>query len=377
MIVLPDFQTLQSNLSSCSSTDVENALRTEHRSLDDLCALLSPAADPFLPQLAGLSKKITLQRFGRTTQLYGPIYLSNYCTNSCAYCGFSANNRIFRRCLTQDEAAAEAEILHHRGYNHILLVSGEANNAVDVDYLETLAIRLRDKFSSISIEVQPLTCSEYKRLFTAGITAVAVYQETYDRSLYERVHLSGKKCNFDYRLDTPTRIGTAGMREIGIGALLGLGDWRAEGMALGYHLSWLQKRFWQTSFTISFPRLRPAAGEFEPLVQVSERDLSHLIFALRIFDPDIGLLLSTREEARFRDGMLGLGPTRYSAGSCTAPGGYSNPNQPGEQFSVGDHRTLAEVCATIRAHGLDPVYKDWDPVFQQAKTQDFYDKERL
>jgi 2-iminoacetate synthase len=366
MLTIPDFQSLREGLTSCTNADVEQALRAQHHTLDDLRALLSPAADSFLPELAALSRKITLQRFGRTTQLYAPIYLSNFCTNRCAYCGFSATNRIARRCLTLDEAENEADILHQRGFNHILLVSGESQNTLDVDYLEALAFNLRDKFASISIEVQPLSLPEYKRLFAAGINAVAVYQETYDRPLYDRVHLAGKKCDFDYRLDTPTRAGMAGMREIGIGALLGLGDWRAEGMALGHHLFWLRKKFWQTAFTVSFPRLRPAAGRFEPLADVTERDLSHLIFALRIFDPDVGLLLSTREEARFRDGMLGLGPTRYSAGSCTAPGGYANPDQKGEQFSVGDHRTLTEVCETIRARGLDPVCKDWDPIFQQA-----------
>jgi 2-iminoacetate synthase len=366
MLTIPDSQILLERLRSCSATDVERALTAQHHTIDDLSALLSPAADTYLPQLAALSKQITLQRFGRTTQLYAPIYLSNYCTNRCAYCGFSARNRITRRCLTLEEAENETEILHQRGFNHILLVSGEASHRVDVDYLEALAFRLRDTFASISIEVQPLSCPEYKRLFAAGITTMAVYQETYDRSLYDRVHLAGKKCDFDYRLDTPTRAGMAGIREIGIGALLGLGDWRIEGLALGHHLAWLRKNFWRTAFTVSFPRLRPAAGQFAPLTNVTERNLSQLIFALRIFDPDVGLLLSTREEARFRDGMLGLGPTRYSAGSCTAPGGYANPDQEGEQFSVGDHRTLAEVCETIRAHGLDPVCKDWDPVFQQA-----------
>jgi len=367
MLTIPDFQILKTNLASCTANDVKRALAVKRPTMTDLCALLSPASNAFLPQLAALSKKLTLQRFGKTTQLYGPIYLSNYCTNRCAYCGFSANNRIRRRCLTLDEAEIEADILHKRGFKHILLVSGEAKNAVDVEYLETLARRLRRRFASLSIEIQPLSSREYRRLFAAGIASVAVYQETYDPPLYDRVHLAGKKCDFNYRLHTPTRAAEAGMREIGIGALLGLGDWRAEGMALGYHLAWLRKKFWKTAFTVSFPRLRPAAGEFEPFEIVSERDLSHLIFALRIFDPDVGLLLSTREEARFRDGMLGLGPTRYSAGSCTAPGGYSNPEQEGEQFSVGDHRSLAEVCATIRAHGLDPVYKDWDPVFQEAE----------
>ncbi len=245
------------------------------------------------------------------------------------------------------------------------MVTGEAPAALGVDYLAELARRLRDRFAALSIEVQPLTTADYRRLFEAGITAVAVYQESYDRATYDQVHLAGAKRDYDQRLDVPARAAAAGMREVGLGALLGLADWRCEGLALGLHLAWLRRRFWQTGFTISFPRLRPAAGDFAPSAPVSERDLAQLIFALRLFDPDAGLLLSTREDARFRDGMLGLGPTRYSAGSCTAPGGYGAPNTGGEQFSVGDHRSIDEVLAAVRARGLDPVSKDWDPVFQR------------
>jgi 2-iminoacetate synthase len=315
--------------------------------------------------MARRSSLLTAQRFGKTTQLYAPIYLSNYCTNRCAYCGFSADNRIARRCLSFDEAENEADILHQRGFQHILLVSGEAESAVDTDYLKELALRLRGRFAAVSIEVQPLSTDDYRRLFKAGITAVAVYQETYDPEMYKQVHLSGKKSDYDYRLETPARVAAAGMREVGIGALLGLTDWRAEGLAIGLHLAWLRKNFWSTAFTVSFPRLRPAAGEFEPLEIVSEKNLSQLIFALRLFDPDVGLILSTREEARYRDGMLGLGPTRYSAGSCTSPGGYSNPGETdGEQFSVGDERTVEEVTQAISAKGYDPVSKDWDSAFQ-------------
>ncbi len=365
MFTLPDFQTLSQTVRRPTATDVEQALATRHPGIHDLAALISPAAEPFLSEMAQRSALITARRFGKTTQLYAPIYLSNYCTNRCAYCGFAANNRIARRVLSFDEAEAEAEILHRRGFQHILLVSGEAESAVDVDYLETIALRLRGKFAAVSIEVQPLSTVDYARLFAAGITAVAVYQETYDPELYKQVHLSGKKTDYHYRLETPARAAAAGMREVGIGALLGLHDWRAEGLAIGLHLAWLRKHFWSTAFTVSFPRLRPAAGAFEPLVVVSEKNLSQLIFALRIFDPDVGLLLSTREEARYRDGMLGLGPTRYSAGSCTAPGGYSNPGETdGEQFSVGDERTVEEVTLAIVAKGFDPVSKDWDSAFQ-------------
>lgn len=366
MYTSPDFDTIQQWITRASEKDVQAALCKRKQKIDiyDLAALLSPAAENFLPQMAAHAGNITQQRFGKITQIYAPLYVSNYCTNRCAYCGFSANNKISRRKLTMEEAEKEAQILADRGFQHILLVTGEAPKVVGVDYLEELALRLKDRFAALSIEVQPLEQDEYHRLFKAGITAVAVYQETYDRTVYDKVHLSGKKCDFDFRLDTPARAAAAGMREIGIGSLLGLSDWRAEGLALALHLQWLRKQFWRTSFTISFPRLRPAAGGFDPLIPANERNLSQLIFALRMFDHDVGLVLSTREEARFRDGMIGLGPTRYSAGSCTAPGGYANPELEGEQFSVGDHRNITEVSNALIAKGFDPVYKDWDKEFQ-------------
>lgn len=364
MLAIPPFDQLQELIHSAGNEAVERSLRAYQLSINDLAALLSPAADNYLESMAARSADITSLRFGRTTQIYAPLYVSNFCINRCSYCGFSADNKIERRILSLDEAEAEAMILHRRGFNHILLVSGEAPAKLGVEYLEKLALRLRDRFAAISIEVQPLAAEEYARLFSAGITGVAIYQETYDREIYKQVHLSGQKCDFDFRLETPARAAASGMREVGIGALLGLSDWRAEGLTLGMHLAWLRKNFWRTALTVSFPRLRPAAGEFQPLHDVTERDLSHLIFALRIFDPDVGIILSTREEARYRNGMIGLGPTRYSAGSCTAPGGYSDPERSGEQFAIGDHRTINEVCAAIRAKGYDPVRKDWDAGFQ-------------
>jgi len=362
------FQDLQEQLSEVTKGRVREALAKPVCSFADLVALLSPVAEPFLPQMAARSRELTALRFGRTTQIYAPLYLSSFCVNRCAYCGFAADNKIPRRMLSVREAEQEAEILRERGFQHVLLVTGEAPAKAGVAYLEEVARRLKNKFAALSIEVQPLEQDEYGRLFTAGITAVAVYQETYDRQVYDQVHLAGKKCDYDFRLATPARAAAAGMREIGIGALLGLADWRCEGLVLGMHLAWLRKHFWKTNFTVSFPRLRPAAGEFEPMVEVSEKNLSQLIFALRIFDPDVGLILSTREEARYRDGMLGLGPTRYSAGSCTAPGGYSSDEHDGEQFSVGDHRSIREVCSAIADKGFDPVCKDWDKEFQVAHS---------
>ena len=184
--------------------------------------------------------------------------------------------------------------------------------------------------------------------------------------MYDQVHFAGQKSDFDYRLEVPAKVAGDGMREVGIGALLGLAQWRLEGLSLGMHLAWLRKHFWRTALTVSFPRLRPAEGGFQPLTEVGEAELSQLLFALRIFDPDVGLVLSTREEARYRDGMIGLAPTRYSAGSCTAPGGYANPDKSGEQFSIGDQRSIQEVCADIVRKGYDPVRKDWDATFQDV-----------
>lgn len=366
MFVPPSFDILQRRISSCSAVDVQRALAASRIDADGLTALLSPAASPFLPQMAARSAAITRQRFGRTIQLYAPLYVSSYCFNRCQYCGFSADNAITRRVLSLDEAEAEAMLLQGRGFEHILLVAGEAPAKMGVGYLEDLARRLRGRFASLSIEVQPLSTEEYARLFAAGITSVAIYQETYNRQVYDEVHLAGLKKDYDRRLDIPGRVAAAGMREVGLGTLLGLADWRAEGLAMGMHLAWLRKHYWRTGVTVSFPRLRPAAGGFEPRVVVSEHNLAQLIFALRLFDPDVGLIVSTREEARFRDGMIGLGPTRYSAGSCTAPGGYANPDPDGEQFSIGDHRSIDEVAAAISAKGHDPVRKDWDAAFQST-----------
>jgi len=365
---LPDFSKLQEMVYSCGTDDVLNAMHRSKLGIHDLAALISPAASAYLPEMAKRSATITTQRFGRTIQIYAPIYVSNFCINRCAYCGFSTGNKIKRRLLSIDEAVKEAEILRERGFLHILLVAGEAPEKAGVDYFEKLALRLRDKFAAISIEIQPLEQGEYVRLFKAGVTSVAVYQETYDRKLYPTLHLSGKKSDYDFRLATPDRAAAAGMREVGIGALLGLSDWRGEGLALGMHLAWLRKYYWRTALTVSFPRLQPAAGGFKALQPVGEREMTQLIFALRLFDANAGLLISTREEARYRDGMLGLGPTRYSAGSCTAPGGYAEEAEATEQFEVDDHRSITEVCNVIKSRGLDPVTKDWDAGFQMANA---------
>jgi len=345
--------------------DVERAL-AKHGQLDieDFMALVSPVAAKYLEPMAKKSRELTLRRFGRATQLYVPIYLSNECTNNCVYCGFSADNDIPRKTLTANEILSEADVVRGWGFEHVLLVTGEDVRHVDVDYLESAVKLLRPLFAQISLEVQPLSVEEYARLAAAGVTAVYVYQETYHRETYKDFHHKGKKTIFDWRVNTPDRLGEAGARKIGLGCLIGLEDWRTDSTFLATHLRYLEQRYWRARYSIAFPRLRPHAGEFEPRVVQTDKELAQLIWAYRIFDPDIELSLSTREAPKFRDQMLTLGVTNISAASRTDPGGYSSDDHSLEQFAVHDDRSAEEVAQAIHAQGYEPVWKDWDAVLE-------------
>lgn len=340
---------------------VDRALTADRPDLFDFAALISPAAAGRLEDLAQLSRRICERRFGRTVQLYAPLYVSNECVETCTYCSFSRPNPIARRTLTVEEVVAEADLLRARGFRHLLLVSGEHPRHVSPDYMENVIRALAPSFPSLAVEVQPQTVDVYRRWVRAGCDGLVVYQETYDRAAYASVHLAGKKRDYDWRLETPTRGADAGMRRIGIGALLGLADWRFEAVHLAAHARFLARRHWRAFATVSFPRLRPAEyADSRPRHPVSDRDLAQLVCATRIFQPDAGLVLSTRESPEFRDGMLGLGVTHVSAGSRTEPGGYSRPEGSGRQFEVEDDRSPAEVAGAIRAAGYDPVWKDWE-----------------
>ena len=343
--------------------DVEAALVADHLGLDDFMALLSPAAGAYLEPLAQRAHRLTVQRFGRTILLYAPLYLSNECTNGCRYCGFNARNPVPRRTLTLAEIEAEARVLHERGFRHLLLVTGEAPQAADRDYLAAAIAHIRPLFSSMSIEVYPLDEAGYRQMIAAGVDGLTIYQETYDRTLYAEMHPFGRKRDFTYRLHAPEHAARAGMRRIGIGALLGLGEFRVEAFCTGLHAMHLARHFWRTHLTVSFPRLRPADGGFQPLHPVSDRDFVQLICALRLLLPDAGLVLSTRESAALRDHLLPLGITQMSAGSCTSPGGYAERDDSGRQFVIDDDRTPAEVEAMLKSRGYDPVWKDWDTAF--------------
>ncbi len=354
-------------LGEITPADVEWALSRSpgYYVLDRLLILVSPAAENYLEQMAQSAHQLTIQRFGRTIRLYAPLYLSNYCTNSCRYCGFNKEHKFERTRLTIDRALEEADVIASEGFRDILLVSSEDREFVTIDYLAELAAKLRDRFSSISMEVYQMNSAEYAALFKAGIEGVTLYQETYDRSAYRYYHPAGPKSDYDDRLDAPDRSASAGMREIGLGVLLGLTDWRIETLALAEHAHYLIKRYWQSHVSFSFPRLRPAyevkGSQFEHLL--SDKNLVQMITALRLCFADAGLVLSTRERPGLRDRLIKLGITKTSAGSKTNPGGYSGRSGAVEQFEIDDKRSPAEVAAVIKQAGLEPVWKDWDSAF--------------
>lgn len=358
-----DYDGVLARIEAKTATDVERALAAERLRPDDLMALLSPAAAGYLEAMAQRSHRSTVQRFGRTILLYAPLYISNECSNGCRYCGFNAHNKVPRRTLTLDEVEREALFLHRQGFRHLLLVTGELPRAVDNDALAAAVRRIRHLFSSVSIEVYPMEEAGYRQMIDSGVDGLTIYQETYDRRLYAEMHPFGRKRDFDWRLLTPERGGAAGLRRIGIGALLGLGHYRAEAFFVGLHALHLSRHFWRSLISVSFPRIRPADGGFAPLHPVADPDFVQLICALRLLLPDAGLVLSTRESARLRDHLLPLGITQMSAGSCTAPGGYGGGEQSTQQFAIDDDRTPEEVCQLIRDKGYEAVWKDWDGAF--------------
>ncbi|MBJ6368175.1 2-iminoacetate synthase ThiH [Snuella sedimenti] len=354
-----DWDTLEQEIYNVTEDEVAAILQKEKITLKDFKALIAPAAKPFIEQMAQRSNQLTKKRFGNTIQMYIPMYLSNECQNICTYCGFSLTNKIRRKTLSDAEILKEAAHIKSLGYDHILLVTGEANKTVGVAYIKHAIELIKSNFSNISIEVQPLGQEEYEQLIEAGLYAVLVYQETYHRTAYKTHHPKGKKSNFEYRLDTPDRLGKAGIHKIGLGALFGLEDWRVDSFFTALHLKYLQKTYWKTKYSISFPRLRPHQGDVEPKVEMTDADLVQLICAYRLLDEDVELSLSTRESERFRNHSVHLGITSMSAESKTNPGGYSVEPESLEQFEISDERSTATIEQMIQSQGYEVVWKDW------------------
>jgi 2-iminoacetate synthase len=378
---LPIQECVQRSLQA-SADAVRKTVSKARLKLEDFPALISPAAAAHLETLCQRSQTLTQQRFGKVIRFFAPLYLSNECINNCKYCGFSRDNAIVRVTLSLDEVRREARELARQGFRSILLVAGEHPRFVSNNYLRDCVAALREEFPSISLEVGPMETEDYRPIAEAGAEGLVVYQETYDRAAYQAVHTAGPKRDFDWRLDTAERASAAGFRRLGIGALYGLADWRYEAVALAFHTDYLLRQCWTAQVTVSLPRLRPHAGDFQPLTTLSDRKLVQLVCALRLVFPDAGLVLSTREPAHLRNGLFGLGVTHISAGSHTEPGGYTGAGkehlhltQRGRivplaeksadacatgQFEIADERSPREVAAVIERMGYEVVWKDWD-----------------
>lgn len=358
-----DWDSITAKIQQVTEAEVIQSLSKNKCTLDDFLNLLSPVAQNHLEAMAQKSHNLTQQRFGKTIQMYAPLYLSNECQNICTYCGFSMDNKIKRKTLTPTEIEAEISVLKAAGFDHVLLVTGEANYTVNLQYFLQVMPLIQKHFSNISIEVQPLSLEAYEALHKAGVHSVLVYQETYREATYKQYHPKGKKSNFEFRLETPDNIGKAGIHKIGLGVLLGLEDWRTDSFFTALHIDYLQKTYWQTKYAVSFPRLRPASGMIAPNFILEDRDLTQLICAYRIWNPELELSISTRESEKFRNHIIPLGPTTMSAGSKTNPGGYSVAPQSLEQFEISDERSASEMAAIIKKIGYEPVWKDWDKTF--------------
>jgi 2-iminoacetate synthase len=360
--------------------------RSRSRNIGQFATLLEPMDDLQLTELARRSETITRRFFGRTMRLFAPLYLSNECINNCQYCGFSRDNPILRVTLSPEETEREAQYLVENGFRNILLVSGEHPKFVPIRYLEDVVNRLVARVPSVSLEVAPMESEEYRPLVALGAEGLVVYQETYEPEVYSQLHTSGPKRDFDWRLECPERAYAAGFRRIGIGALFGLREWRSEAIALAEHLEYLLRKCWRAQLSVSLPRLRPAAGGFRPRFTFSDRELLQTLCAFRITFPQVGIVLSTRESAKFRDLLMPLGVTMMSAGSRTEPGGYTGQglqslhltvkgkitrascsgSKAEGQFEIEDNRSPWEVAAAIRAKGLEPVWKDWDSAILES-----------
>ncbi len=361
-----DWEQTASSIRNKTEEDVRRALGKEHPSLDDFMALVSPAAEPYIEQMAQLSRKYTQERFGRTVQMYVPMYITNSCTNHCVYCGFRHENKIERVILNDSEIDAECQAIRELGpFENLLIVTGENPRLAGVGYIENALRIARPYFANLTMEVMPLDTDEYARLCESGLNGVVCFQETYNRSRYNIYHPRGKKSDFLWRVNAFDRMGMAKVHKIGMGVLIGLEDWRTDVTMMALHLQYLRRRYWQTRYSVNFPRMRPSEGHFTPNVVMSDRELAQVIFAYRIFDHDVDISISTRESADFRNNMATLGITSMSAGSKTDPGGYRTHPQALEQFSVNDQRTPVQVQEDIRKRGYEVVWKDWDRVFDR------------
>lgn len=345
---------------SARTLDVVRALDERPQPLEALTPLLSPAAGEMLETLARAAHAATVARFGRTMALFAPLYLSNECVCTCTYCGFSMGLDIKRRTLFPAEVENEARELAHRGIRNILLVSSEHPKRVPPQYVASCIEAAKRHAPYVGIEIAAAEEDDYRRFVAAGCDGVVLYQETYDIDVYKRHHLGGPKMRFGWRMDALERASKAGAKHLGIGALMGLSDWRFEALALVVHARYLERHCWRSQINVSLPRINPAASGFVADHPIGDRDFVQMICFLRLALPTAGIVLSTREHPELRDRLIPLGVTMMSAGSSTEPGGYEEPGAAGEQFELEDKRSPSEVAQRLRELGYDPVFKDWE-----------------
>jgi len=354
---------------SFRAADVERAIFAQNPTERELAALLSPAAQDFLEPMAQRAQSITRRHFGRTIKLYTPLYLSNFCNGGCLYCGIAGDRRAKRSVLNPEHIQHEITAIKKMQLEEVVLLTGERMPEADLDYLCNSISLIAASIHNVNVEVFPMEENEYRQLVQAGCSGVTLYQETYDPVIYEKMHRWGDKRDYAKRLDAPERALRGGMRNIGIGALLGLADPRFDLLCLYQHAQYLRKKYWKAGLSISFPRIQPQLGGFSPDHPVDEKMLAQFIFALRIVLPEIPLVLSTREPEHIRDGLAGIGISKMSVASKTTVGGYSNDAEEStEQFSINDNRDVATFCTMLRTHNLEPVFKNWDATYRDPTS---------
>lgn len=374
MTYLPDMEVIDSDIgdqviekmeaydcTKYTEADVRRALLAEYPSVEDLAALLSPAAEPFLEEMAKKATAETRKHFGNSVYLFTPLYISNYCENYCVYCGFNCHNNIRRAKLEPDGIRREMEAIAKTGMEEILILTGESRKMSDVEYIGKACSIAHEYFKNVGIEVYPMNTDEYKYVHECGADYVTVFQETYNSDKYEKLHLGGHKRVFPYRLNAQERAIRGGMRGVAFAALLGLDDFRKDAFATGVHAYLLQRKYPHAEISFSCPRLRPIVNndKINPR-DVHEKQLLQVMTAFRIFMPFAGLTISTRERAGFRDNVVGMCATKISAGVSTGIGSHTEEDPLGDnQFEISDGRTLGEVCGAIRSRGLQPVMNDY------------------
>lgn len=343
-----------------TAADVQRALQRDVLQPEDFAALLSPAAAPFLEQMARRAQAETRKHFGNSVQMFTPLYIANYCENYCVYCGFNCHNKIRRAKLDAKEIERELQAIAATGLQEILLLTGESCSMSPVSYIGETARCARKYFRVIGVEIYPLNVEEYAYLHACGVDYVTVFQETYDADKYKTLHLGGHKRIFPYRLNAQERALMGGMRGVGFAALLGLSDFRRDAFATGLHAHLIQRKYPHAEIAFSCPRLRPIINNDKVGPKdVHEPQLLQVVCAYRIFMPFASITISTRERADFRDNIIGIAATKISAGVDVGIGGHSGEEKGDEQFEISDERSVEEVYDAICRHGLQPVMADY------------------